>query len=223
LHWFPLATLALVAGCGAGPGVDEQSPRAVDSMGGQRTDPAAMVVRCQSNGIWMEGPCWTALVNPSSSEMFRTARLQAAVDHRRAESADLRDAEALSCAGVSPEDRNASPLQHDGDTVGFAEIRASDRLTSSWEKRLMGASVRVRAVPGLTVERLQHLVDCHIKRNLAAGYALTEMESCPLSLRGVRAVVAGPSGGVFTVSISSDDGGTALEILKRSKTLAEAR
>ena len=65
-------------------------------------------------------------------------------------------------------------------------------------------TVVFRAVPGLTAEWLQNLVDCHIARNAVLGHEIPEMAYCPLALRDITAQV-GPAKGGIGVTIRSND------------------
>lgn len=89
--------------------------------------------------------------------------------------------------------------------------------------RTTGAEVTFRAVPGMTAEWLQRLVDCHVARNGVIGYAQTTraMPRCPLAVADVQTEVRSVGDG-FTVAIRSDDRDTAEEILRRAKALIGA-
>ena len=80
----------------------------------------------------------------------------------------------------------------------------------------------VKAVPGLTKEYLQRLVNCHLARNASVGFVMPEMGSCPLSVKGATATVesAGPG---FRVDIRADDGQAAEEILKKARALTAGK
>ena len=80
------------------------------------------------------------------------------------------------------------------------------------------AVVVFRAVPGMTAEWLQRLVDCHVARNAALGHDVPEMSSCPLVPKGAHATVTATSGG-FAVAIRGDDEATSREILRRAEAL----
>lgn len=88
--------------------------------------------------------------------------------------------------------------------------------------RTAGAVVTFRAVPGLTAEWLQRLVDCHLARNAARGHVVPEMPNCPLVPKGAAATVRSTGDG-FAVSISSSDDATAREIRARAERLGGAR
>lgn len=166
------------------------------------------------------GVCWASLTNAEHLNAAQEHRRQAA-EHRAA-SAALRDAEARACVGISPDDRDISPFTHEEDitsvrrlAVSDAEARATGRLPS---EQLLGAVVTFRAVPGMTAEWLQTVVDCHIARNASLGHVVPEMPDCPLVPNGVQARVTSAGHG-FAVEIRSDSAATAREVLSRAERL----
>jgi hypothetical protein len=84
--------------------------------------------------------------------------------------------------------------------------------------RVVGARVVFKAVPGMTEQWLQRVVECHQARNAAIGFetAASEMPHCPLALPGVTATVASTSNG-FAIDVRSDNPETAREILRRTQ------
>lgn len=75
-----------------------------------------------------------------------------------------------------------------------------------------------RAMPGMTAQYLQRVIDCHLARNAALGHEVPEMPSCPLVPKGVTAKVEPTSTG-FAVEVRADDVETANEVLRRARTL----
>lgn len=75
-----------------------------------------------------------------------------------------------------------------------------------------------KAVPGLTRERLQDLVDCHIARNAALGHKVPEMPYCPLVPRDVTAVVGTFKDG-FVIRVTSSDDKVAAELWERAQLI----
>ncbi len=131
----------------------------------------------------------------------------------------LRDAEVRACSGLSDDDRNISPFDHRRD-IESVRPALGEKL---WDERgtppePVGAVVTFRAVPGVTAEWLQRVVDCHIARNDALGNDLPEMPSCPLVPKGITATVSS-SGDGFAVRIESQDASTAREVLRRAEML----
>jgi hypothetical protein len=171
--------------------------------------------RCASSRAY-DVACWTSTTNPTG-EHLETARRyrQMASDHRAASQA-LRDAEARACAGLSDDDRDMSPFHHREDIVGVEPLYASTVFGTT--TRVEGAVVTFRAVPGMTAQWLQRVVDCHLSRNAALGHDVPEMAYCPLVPRGVDAKVSATATG-FAVTLRSDDADTAAEVLRRSRAL----
>lgn len=136
----------------------------------------------------------------------------------------LDGAEKRACQGVSQADRDISPFLH---RDSITEVRpltrssgASDDVYGSERavEQPAGATIVLLPAPGVTAERLERIVQCHIARNAALGNNLQEMPLCPLAPKGVTATATSTGNG-FAVSISSDDKGTAAEILRRARAL----
>lgn len=165
--------------------------------------------------------CWTSVTNPTDSHL-REAELHRrhAADHR-AGSAALRDAEARSCVGINPDERDASPFAQVDDIASVEPLSEQTGTSKSPGQRTSGAVVTFRAVPGMTVEWLQRAVDCHLARNAALGHMVPDMANCPLVPKGVQARVSSTGTG-FAVAIRSDDASTAGEILARAQRLRSA-
>lgn len=163
--------------------------------------------------------CWTSVTNPTSAHLEEAERhRKMAADHRGGSKA-LQDAEASACAGLDADDRDTSPFDHREDIVKSEALQATaPSVKGGSSQRVLGASVTIKAVPGLTKEYLQRLVNCHLARNASMGFAMQEMASCPLSVKGASVTVesAGPS---FRVDIRADDSQAAVEILRRAKSL----
>jgi hypothetical protein len=162
--------------------------------------------------------CWTSTRNPTAEHMEQASELRRiAAEHRTASEA-LRDAEARACVGVSDEDRDESPFAHREDIASAEALYASVSSGKGQYSRLQGATITFRAVPGMTAQWLQRIVDCHLARNAALGHDVPEMPYCPLVPRGVTATVTPVSAG-FAVAVTSDDVDTATEVFRRARTL----
>ncbi len=140
-----------------------------------------------------------------------------AAEHRAASSA-LVEAEQRACAGLSPDERDISPFYHREDITSVSVLEEPVRLGRQAGKRKAGARIVFRAEPGMTVEWLQRVVDCHLARNAALGHDVPEMAYCPLVPEGVKARVH-PMGGGFAVDVTSDDASTVKEIIRRAEML----
>ncbi len=165
--------------------------------------------------------CWSSSTNPTQEHQADAEKhRKAAADHRAASTA-LRDAEAWACAGVSEPNRDMSPFGHREDIIG---VQPAYVHVTGKEPRdeVVGAVVTFRALPGMTGEWLQRVIDCHIARNNALGNDVPEMPDCPLVPKGVTATVSSAGGG-FAVRIESQDPHSAKEILRRAELLKPAR
>lgn len=228
---YALAGGILLAGCATTPGARTHDMSAKDhSAAAERDDAAAQTHLTQydpnaradertcggPNRLVLSG-CWTSVVNPSKEhlEAAKVARRQAA-EHRAA-SLDLRAAEERACSQVPTDDRDMSPFAHREDILDVAPMVAP-ALSPRSSPRLQGAIIRFRAVPGMTAEGLQKIVDCHIARNNAVGHEMPEMAFCPLGPKNLVATVA-PSANGLAVSIRSEDGDSASEVLRRARAL----
>lgn len=187
----------------------EQAARAHD-----QASETATTTTC--GGARTVGPCWT-VPSPGAAEAHR----KAAAEHRAAAAA-LVAAETQACTGLSEDDRATSPLERRDDIASVDPlVETSESSKGGKTARQVGATVTLRAVPGLTSEYLQRLVECHLARNAALGHAVPEMPDCPLVPKGVTARVRSAGTG-FAVDVRSDDPDTAREVLARAKRLVAA-
>lgn len=183
-------------------------------------DSAAQGERVQC-GVGHARVCWTSTVNPTEPHSEEAARhLELAAQHRAASEA-LRNAEASACAGIAEEDRAESPFAHREDIRSVSELEEERRSGRQTRDVLVGATVEFRAVPELTEEWLQRLVDCHLARNASLGHQIEGMDYCPLVPAGVQADVRSVGDG-FAIDVRSDDPQTAREVLRRAKALTGA-
>ena len=165
-------------------------------------------------GLESFGVCWTSTDNPTSQHQADAALHRALAEKHRAAAESLRDAEAAACAGIAEGDRVTSPFYHREDIVGAQKVEATVKRDGAQTTQLAGAKVVFRAVPGLTAQRLQGLVDCHMARAAALGHVVPGTEYCPLMLKGIRALVSSTKEGV-ALQVVSDDPATAEEIVHR--------
>ena len=197
--------------------------------GQYRPDAGVERLRCTPSGgrpgpygsaVLAEPICWTSVDNPTAAHLDEAEKHRRhAADHRAA-SAALREAEARACGGVSEADRDMSPFEHREDIVRVAPLALpeADARARTPAERLLGAVVKFRAVPGLTAEWLQRIVDCHLARNAALGHVVPEMPDCPLVPRGVAARVL-PAADGFAVEVRASDPAGAREALARAQRL----
>jgi hypothetical protein len=164
--------------------------------------------------------CWTVATNTTDGHVKTADEHRELAAKHRAASEALRNAETRACAGLSDEDRDMSPFFHVADVRGVTELKAQidNREGAVASQQTLGATVTVAAVPGLTAEWLQRIVDCHLARNAAMGHEMPEMSACPLVPKGTQAKVRSVGDG-FAVDIQSEDRATAAEILRRAQQL----
>jgi hypothetical protein len=183
-------------------------------------DPNAKETKQSCTGrAYTQGACWTSVTNPTDAHKADADKhRKMAADHRAA-AESLRQAEAQACSGLAESDRDTSPFDHREDitTVTPATMMVP-RGAKSQTSQVVGATVGFRAVPGLTAEWLQRIVDCHIARNNSLGNSMPEMSYCPLVPKGVSAKVSSTGNG-FDVTIQSNDPTSAQEVLRRAQAL----
>jgi hypothetical protein len=164
--------------------------------------------------------CWVETINPTAVHLqeVREHRLRA-VEPRKA-ARDLQDVEARSGVGLAAEDREMSPFSHGGDILGVNPLEEPIGKSPS-KRRLVGATILFRPVPGLTAAALQQLVNCHLARNATIGYSVAahEMEHCPLTERGATASVRPVSEGL-AVDVRAEEPTAAQAIWRRAQQLA---
>jgi len=217
---------ALMFGCAADPGTQphDMSQAQHEAMAKQEDqsseahaaqhDPNAEERKTTCSG---KGGCWTSTSNPTAQHAADAEKHRELAKKHRAASAALVKAEASACIGISDDDRDTSPFDHRDDIQSVAPYSENVNLGRGSVSKELGATVVFRAVPGMTAEWLQRVVDCHLARAAAAGFDMPEMNYCPLEIKGVKAKVASTGNG-FSVTITSDDEKTVEQI--KSRTLA---
>ncbi len=187
----------------------------------EQYDPAARAPLDRCEGGKGGRICWTEMNNPTEGHLREAAAMsEMAAKHREA-SAALRLAEESACAGIAPADRDISPFHHTADIVGVEPLTRMGEGKPAPHQTL-GAIVTVQAVPGLTTEWLQRVVDCHIARNESLGNPVSEDPNCPLVPKGVSAKVSSTGAG-FAVEIRASDEAVGAEVLVRAERLLPTR
>jgi hypothetical protein len=226
-----LSFFSVALGCGSAAGTEPHAMSASDHEAmasqeekssethGVQYDPAASATK-KACAVGRGAACWTSTTNPTAQHEKDSAHHRELAAQHRAGSEALRNAEASACSGVPEEDRDESPFDHPDDIRSVSPLREDVKLGKSNAPRMAGAEVVFAAVPGMTAEWLQRVVDCHLARNAAIGHetAAGDMPYCPLTLRGAQARVRSVGDG-FAVAIRSDDTATAEEILRRAESL----
>jgi hypothetical protein len=221
---------ALMFGCAADPGTQphdmsqaqheamaKQEDQASEAHAEQH-DPDAKQTKTTCTG---KGGCWTSVSNPTAQHSADAEKHHELAKKHRAASAALASAEASACVGMSEDDRDISPFYHREDIQSASIYTENVKAGKGSASKVVGATVVFRAVPGMTAEWLQRVVDCHLARAAAAGHEMPEMDYCPLELKGVKAKVTSAGNG-FAVNITSDDDNTVEQIKKRALALAPA-
>ena len=217
---------ALVLGCAADPGTkphdmsaaqhDAAANQEMQAASGhaEQHDPAAtkQSTDCAGRG------CWTSVSNPTAQHGDDAKRHRELAQKHRAASTALVDAEAHACVGLSEDDRDMSPFHHREDIESVSPLVEEVKAGKGTTKKEVGTTIVFRAVPGLTAEWLQRVVDCHLARAAAVGHDMPEMPYCPLVPKGAKAKVTSVGNG-FAVNVSADDAATIAEIKKRAETL----
>lgn len=223
----PACYSALMFGCAADPGTQphDMSQTQHEAMAKQEDqasqghaaqhDPAAKQAEAVCSG---KGGCWTSVSNPTAQHSADAEKHHDLAKKHRAASSALATAEASACAGMSDEDRDISPFYHREDIQSVSTYSENVKSGKGSVAKVVGATVVFRAVPGLTAELLQRVVDCHLARAAAAGHEMPEMDYCPLELKGAKAKVTSAGNG-FAVNISADDDNTVEQIKKRALAL----
>jgi hypothetical protein len=184
-------------------------------------DPQASVAKKECGPARAGTVCWTSEVNPTREHAKDAERHRELASQHRAASEALRAAEASACSGIPEDDRDASPFTHAGDIRSVSPLQEQVQLgRGSATQRTAGAEIVFQAVPGMTAEWLQRVVDCHLARNAAIGHevATAEMGQCPLTLRGAQAKVRSVGDG-FAVDVRADDEATQKEIVRMAESL----
>ena len=186
-------------------------------------DPAAAAsTTCGSGAKNSERrPCWTSRAIVDAHHVTDADEHEKIASGHRAASQGLRVAEESACAGLAEADRAESPFSHREDVVSVTRLDGTVTSGKGSSQRSLGATVVLRAVPNLTKEYLQRLVDCHLARDAAMGFDMPEMAFCPLSVKGARATVVS-SGAWFGVEIRAEETDAATEVLKRARALVSA-
>lgn len=144
--------------------------------------------------------CFSTWSNPTAEHAELARRYRAEAAEHRAASKVLQNAEQAACQGIPERDRDVSPFFHEDDIVGW------EKEPRSGPEGPVAFRIHFRAIEGVDVERMQHLLDCHLARSAARGYEAPEMPYCPLVLEGVSAVAKSAPTGldvVLTVEAAS--------------------
>lgn len=220
-----------LAACMSTPEPSDQSAAQHDAIAAQEEREAAQheasydrdavkfKMRCATGEDDPGAACWTSTINPTDKQLKVAAELRRIAARHRAASAALREVEERACAGLPDVDRDESPFDHREDILAIEPLEVITlSAKGASAKSTRGAVVTFRGVKGMTAERLQRHVDCHMARNAALGFNVPEMPNCPLALKNVSAHVEEVDG-AFTIEVASANPATAKEILRRVRAI----
>lgn len=125
--------------------------------------------------------------------------------------------EEIACRDVPEGQRDAEILTNPESIRSVAEIKREHDTGAG----LRGARIALTAAPGMTVEGLQRIADCHIAELAALGSAPRATRS-PLDVTGASVTVKS-AGATFTVDVTSPDPSKAHTILVRARALLPHR
>lgn len=174
-----------------------------------RTDPGEGA-RCGYGG----GACWSTLSNQAAHQQEARSLHELAEKHRAAGDA-LVKAELEACAGLTEADRDVSPFVHRDDIASVSALSRPGETSDAGTR--LGATIRFRAVEGLTLRWLQQAVRCHLARSAALGHP-AEFGYCPLAVNGARAEASSTASGL-QVEVWANDATTGAEIRRRAQEL----
>ena len=117
-------------------------------------------------------------------------------------------------------DPRISPFSYREHIESVAALKLTKSNGKRTTTRLVGAVVKFRALPGLTTEWLQRLINEHRAMMASMPDSDAVMTDCPLVLSGVSARVTSAGDG-FAVSLKSNDKNTAREVLRRAQALVK--
>jgi len=163
-------------------------------------------------------PCWSDGAPPTEGHLAAAAEHRRVAAAHRAFAASLRDAESDACVGLSEDDRDTSPFEHTADVTNVVALTGFASTDEPDSAPVLGATVTLRAVRGLSAAGLVRVLACHLARNAALGHEVPAMPTCPLVPRGVSTVVRATRAG-FEVDVRADTAEGAAEVLRRARLL----
>lgn len=113
-------------------------------------------------------------------------------------------------------DPRESPFTHREYIASVEPYKVSRTVGKHTLTFVQGATIRLRAAPGLTAEWLQQYVNQHLAK--MGSMPPANMGWCPLTVAGASASVASTGDG-FAVTVFSSDRDSAQEILRRAEQL----
>lgn len=190
-----------------------------------RDDPgeSAMVtvVGCQpGNTAAGASICWSDLADKSLERKSSVERQLRVETQLRSTCDALVPAEAEFCQGVSERDKALSPLSHYGDIASVMELKVERYLPGQTGPvlQVVGGRLVFDEVPGLTKDRLERLIQCHLARHRALSYRMEDVSEDPLSLQGIRVLVE-PVGTGLAIDVRAADTEVVAKVLDRIRKI----
>lgn len=166
---------------------------------GRQYDPDLVVYDTNCSKLCFRG-------NPTDPHRQKANKLRRQAMRHREASYELRVAEARACADIPELHRDLSPFFHRDHIIG-AETGGEGPIVVHFDR-----------IPKTTAADLQRVVDCHLARNVAIGYAMEEMDYCPLAVPGVSATVVETHAG-FDIWLDTKDVRARAEVATRVGSL----
>jgi hypothetical protein len=163
--------------------------------------------------------CWVETINPTAvHEAEVRVHGDRAVYHRKA-ARDLREAEARACGNTAESARGADPFAR-SHVLGVSPLEEPAGAGMA-KSRLVGATVFLQPMAGVSVADLQRAMDCYSAHQAVIGYGpiTTETDRSPMQEPGSRATVR-PLRHGFAVDVRADDPFAAQAIWLRAQRLA---
>jgi hypothetical protein len=158
---------------------------------------------------------WSSTIAPTNDEAERLAALREAALAHRVALPGVRMAEDSACGGLADDDRDVSPFFHARDILDVVPLYASGGPNPG---RIEGAVVTFRRAEGLTVGRLQGLLDCQTARDAALDDRAPENRWCPLAVPGALSHAQAGDRGV-DVRVAAGDRDAAADVYLRAVAL----
>jgi hypothetical protein len=163
--------------------------------------------------------CWVETINPTAiHETEIRVHGDRAAYHRKA-ARNLREAETRACKDVATSARGIDPFGR-SHVLGVSPLEEPAGAGAK-RNRLLGATVFLQPMRGVTVADFQRVMDCYSAHQALIGYGpiTTETDRCPLEEPGSRATVRELRHG-YAVDVRADDPFVAQAIWLRAQRLA---
>jgi hypothetical protein len=147
------------------------------------------------------------------------AKTRNEAERHQAAARELRATEQQLCAGIPLEERDLGPFAHH-DQLERVEPLLDRAFAKAPPNVPSGATVHLRATPGVTVEWLQRVIDCHLAHHAVVG-ATPASHASPMFAPEPPEISVRSTGGGFIIIIRSSSL-YADEVLRRARAL-EAR